>query len=148
MYAAPLFEPGFAVPQGFALPGVVVEPLGVRHVVIDYEAVVSSRHDLHARFRWPGDWPLATSFLDDLADLGWHEKEFRDGTSFAYTVVDPARTICFGCLYVTPSRANGRIEMVFWLRTDGKAPIAEADFAARLRAWIAEDWQGRVVLVG
>lgn len=49
-----------------------------------------------------GAWPSEAVSEDfDLLDLAWHEREFRDGTSFAYVVYDD-RDNYLGCFYLYP----------------------------------------------
>lgn len=47
---------------------------------------------------WPSE-PVTEDF--DLLDLAWHEREFRDGTSFAYVVYGDAGDY-IGCFYLYP----------------------------------------------
>lgn len=47
---------------------------------------------------WPSE-PVTEDF--DLLDLAWHEREFRDGTSYAYVVYND-KGIYIGCLYLYP----------------------------------------------
>lgn len=47
---------------------------------------------------WPSE-PVTEEF--DLLDLAWHEREFRDGTSFAYVVYSEVGEY-IGCVYLYP----------------------------------------------
>jgi len=47
---------------------------------------------------WPSE-PVTEDF--DLLDLAWHEREFRDGTSFAYAVYSDGGGY-IGCFYLYP----------------------------------------------
>ena len=47
---------------------------------------------------WPSE-PVTEEF--DLLDLAWHEREFRDGTSFAYVVYNEQGAY-IGCVYLYP----------------------------------------------
>jgi hypothetical protein len=47
---------------------------------------------------WPSE-PVTEDF--DLLDLAWHEREFRDGTSFAYVVYNDNNDY-IGCFYLYP----------------------------------------------
>lgn len=47
---------------------------------------------------WPSE-PVTEEF--DLLDLAWHEREFRDGTSYAYVVYNDKNDY-IGCLYLYP----------------------------------------------
>lgn len=49
-----------------------------------------------------GSWPSEPVTKDfDLLDLAWHEREFRDGTSFAYVVYSDTGDY-IGCFYLYP----------------------------------------------
>lgn len=47
---------------------------------------------------WPSE-PVTEEF--DLLDLAWHEREFRDGTSFAYVIYSDKGEYV-GCVYLYP----------------------------------------------
>lgn len=47
---------------------------------------------------WPSE-PVTEEF--DLLDLAWHEREFRDGTSYAYVVYNDKGEY-IGCFYLYP----------------------------------------------
>jgi len=47
----------------------------------------------------PDPWS-ETTFLENLADLGWHEVEYKMRRPFAYTVVRPDESEVIGCVYV------------------------------------------------
>lgn len=47
---------------------------------------------------WPSE-PVSEDF--DLLDLAWHEREFRDGTSYAYVVYNDKGEY-IGCFYLYP----------------------------------------------
>ena len=140
MYSPKLF-PGLLSPSaGFEQAGLLIEPLSVNHVVIDFEAVYASRQKLYRKYKNPARWPLNINLHDNLVDLGWHEKEFRDGASFAYTVINPDRKICYGCIYIIPTTQGPTLS--FWLRSDGQSPLDEATFEVMIREWLARDWKG------
>lgn len=144
MYSPKLFGDGFAVPQGFLRRECLIEPLSIRHVTIDFAAVMASRNQLFSQYGKDSGWPLNTTFLDNLADLGWHEKEFRDEASFAYTVINPEKDVCYGCIYVIPH--EGAQLMTFWIRSDGVAPFTPAEFFDLLQAWVWDEWPNTVRL--
>ncbi len=54
-----------------------------------------------------GGWPRGLAFEDDLIDLGWHQREFTMGFSFAYTVMSPGEIRCLGCVYINPTLRTG-----------------------------------------
>ncbi len=66
----------------------------------DMEAVNSSLEIIRKTRggTWPSE-PVSEEF--DVLDLAWHEREFRDGDSFAYAVYDMPGTY-IGCFYLYP----------------------------------------------
>ena len=145
MYSPKLF-PALTCPStGFEHAGIIVEPLSINHLIIDFEAVYVSRHKLHEQYNTPNQWPLSITLNDNLVDLGWHEKEFRDGTSFAYTVTNQSRSKCYGGIYIIP--INQHLTLSFWLRTDGESPLDEASFEVLIRDWLANAWQGHEIRI-
>jgi len=95
MYSPKLFPRLTCPPTGFEQADIVVEPLSISHAIIDFEAVYASRQMLNARYKTPNHWPLNITLHDNLVDLGWHEKEFRDESSFAYTITNQSRSKCY-----------------------------------------------------
>ena len=117
---ATLVPSDFAIPQRLETSDLVIRPLRMRDVYFDYIAVMSSLDVIRATRG--GDWPTSDlTFEQDLIDLGWHEKEFQNRTSFAYTVMDPAETECLGCIYLHPpgyrTNATGSadVDVSFWV---------------------------------
>ena len=73
----------------------------------------------------------------NLADLGWHETEFRMRSSFAYTVVAPDESRVLGCVYVNPDeQADAQVRL--WVRRD--AYELDGALEAAVREWIASSW--------
>lgn len=140
MYSSKLFPDLPKIPAGFSNGELVVEPLSITHAIIDLEAVFVSKDRLYEKYKSDSKWPLKITLHDNIVDLGWHEKEFRDGSSFAYTVTNHTRSKCFGCIYIYPR--NGEATMSFWLREDGVSPMTEDDFGVLLGQWLASEWRG------
>ena len=88
----------------------VLEPLSSRHVELDYEAVMESKELLR---RWSmSDWPRdGFTIEENAADLIRHEAEHFDRVAFTYTVLNPAATECFGCVYINPLDDKLRAEL-------------------------------------
>jgi hypothetical protein len=98
-----LVPESFEVPEKLETPDFTIRKLMYRDAKLDYEAVMSSIDTI--RQTRGGDWPEPTlSFEDDQIDLAWHQREFENGTSLAYTVMKPDETECLGCLYLYPRR--------------------------------------------
>lgn len=141
MYKRPLIPGAFVAPARLDGPGFHLRRLGAADVVKDFAAVMESESRL-VGFMDPADtWPTGLTIQENLVDLGWHEREFTLGHSFAYTVMNDAEDRCLGCSYIYPSDRPGYDAMVFyWVR--------EAEFRAgfdpvlgdALRRWIARDW--------
>ena len=110
----------FPVPSGFSTSDFVVRPLRTRDVYLDYIAVMTSL-DIIRRTRG-GHWPPSDlTFEQDLIDLAWHEKEFQNRTSFAFTVMRPDERECVGCVYLNPGGYRGHtttdcdVDVSFWV---------------------------------
>lgn len=95
-----IFPEGFKPPEQLAFEGITARPLKRSDLKDDMEAVNSSL-DVIRKTRG-GSWPSeAVSEEFDLLDLAWHEREFRDGTSFAYVIYDTNGKY-IGCFYLYP----------------------------------------------
>ncbi len=85
-----LFVPkNFDVPMVFKTKHFYIRMLTINDVTKDYDAVISSIEHLQKTkpFGPKHKWPDKNITLEqDLIDLGWHQKEFQNRTSFAYTV--------------------------------------------------------------
>ena len=125
----------FAVPAGLEHERFRLRMLTVDDVVKDFDAICD-RVDRHGKPRPP----FVDTVAKNLADLGWHQTEFRLRRSFAYTVVAPDESRVLGCAYIEPSETHdARVWM--WVRRDawedGLDPILEAE----VRAWLERDWR-------
>ena len=84
----PFLPPDFAVPARAQTPRFTLRMLSIHEVVKDFDAVMSSREHLWARFGSTWGWPAADLTLEqDLIDLAWHQKEFQLRSAFALTVI-------------------------------------------------------------
>ena len=115
-----LVPDSFKVPEKLKTPNFIIRKLCFRDVDLDYKAVMSSVDIIH-RTRG-GSWPNSDlSFEDDQIDLGWHQREFENKTSFAYTVMSPDEKECIGCLYLYPpnyrddSSGDAEVDVSFWV---------------------------------
>ena len=96
------FYPDHAtVPETLRTDEMLIRPLRASDVLLDYDAVISSRAEL-----WlcsGGKWPREGFTIEEnLADLQQHEQEHQDRLAFTYTVMNPDETECLGCIYITP----------------------------------------------
>lgn len=90
----------FTPPTRLTHEDLVATPLTRADLKQDLAAVNSSLEII--RTTRGGSWPeeeLSEDF--DLLDLAWHEREFRDNTSFAY-VIHLASGKYVGCFYLYP----------------------------------------------
>jgi hypothetical protein len=145
MYSPKLFPELSTVPRGFTNGEIIVEPLSINHAIIDFEAVSISKERLYEKYKPDSKWPLNITLHDNIVDLGWHEKEFRDGSSFSYTITNISRSKCYGCIYIYPIR--GEKILSFWLREDGVCPITEKTFRTILTEWLTSEWQGMHITI-
>jgi len=94
------FGPSFHAPSEFGFDDLKARPLTRVDLKADMEAVNSSL-ELIRKTRG-GSWPAeAVSEEFDFLDLAWHEREFRDGGSFAY-VIYTNHGKYIGCFYLYP----------------------------------------------
>ena len=90
----------FNAPEKLVYKDITAKPLTRTDLKADLDAVNSSIEVIQKTRG--GSWPEeALSEEFDLLDLAWHEREFRDGSSFAYVVYDTNETY-IGCLYLYP----------------------------------------------
>ena len=140
MPITPFVPPGFKVPERLETEEFRLRMLTVNDVVKDYDAVMTSVD--HLKTIWPGsNWPDHLTFEQDLIDLGWHQKEFQDRRSFAYTVVTPSESMVTGCVYINPTSKRGYDAVVYlWARQSELAGGLEDRLYAAVREWIRREW--------
>ena len=81
------------------------------------------------------------TFEQEMIDLGWHQKEFMDRRSFAYTMVTLDEATVIGCVYINPTRKRGYdAEVYFWVRES----LLESGLDGRLhdavKRWLDSEW--------
>lgn len=90
----------FNAPESLTYEDLTARPLTRKDLKADLDAVNSSIETIQKTRG--GTWPeeqLTEEF--DFLDLAWHEREFRDNSSFAYVIYDAHNTY-IGCLYIYP----------------------------------------------
>jgi len=130
------------VPAGIETEDFRIRVLTINDVVRDYDAVMSSIDHLRGVFGPGSSWPSADLTLEqDLIDLGWHQKEFQNGSSFAYTVMSLDESRCLGCVYVYPSEKAGYdARVILWVRqSEIREGLDEKLFSA-VKIWLSEEW--------
>lgn len=135
------------VPEDFTVPMLLVTDkfrlrmLTINDAVKDYAAVMANVEEL--RKVWPDSgWPEDTLTLEeDLIALGWHQQEFWNRSSFAYTVVNLDESKVIGCVYVNPTRKKGYDVAVYLWATDSKLGTGmDAELYKAVQQWITQQW--------
>ena len=129
------------IPTGIETTDFKLRMLTINDLVKDYDAVMSSVGHLNGVFG-PGEtWPQGLTLVEDLVDLGWHQKEFELRSSFAYTVMSPDESRCLGCVYVDPSEKLDYDAMVImWVRQSEVKSGLDENLFATVKAWLSEKW--------
>jgi hypothetical protein len=129
------------IANGFETINFKVRPLTVNDLIKDYDAVMSSVGHLKQVFDPNDTWPTADLTLEqDLIDLGWHQKEFQNRSSFTYTVMSPNEAICLGCVYIYPSKRAGYDASIFlWIRQSHSA-LLDGQLLADVQSWVSKEW--------
>ena len=130
----------FDVPRRLETPQFVLEPLGPGHNDQDYDAWTSSEEHIHATPGWEdSSWPREMTPDENRADLQRHADDFRNGTGFTYTVLDPASRDVIGCVYIYPlPDGDYDAHALSWVR----ASHAQLDIALwrAVSEGLASDW--------
>ena len=138
----PLFSQGFSVPKTLNTDIFHLKPLTINDVIKDYEAVMTSIDHISGVFGPLLNWPPADLTLEqDLIDLGWHQKEFQMGSSFAYTVVNPDESKCLGCVYIFPPTKKGfDAEVYMWVRKSSYQEGLDPILYRTVKKWLSTKW--------
>lgn len=138
-------DKGFEIPVALETSAYRLRMLTVTDLVKDYDAVMSSQLELQGVFGPSSAWPKADMTLEqDLIDLGWHQKEFQNRSSFAYTMMGLDEVTCLGCVYIYPTeKAHIDAQVILWVR-------AGCDLDQQLyndvREWLADIWPFKSVV--
>jgi hypothetical protein len=141
------------VPEGFHVPDALetdqfrLRMLRITDVVKDYDAVMTSVDHLQHVFGEYSNWPPKDlSFEQDLIDLGWHQREFQNRSSFTYTVMNLDETQCLGCMYIYPSRSAGfEADIYMWVRKSEFEKGLDSILFTTIKNWVADEWPFRKV---
>lgn len=137
----------FQAPRELTYDDMVATPLTRDDLTADMEAVNSSL-DVIRNTRggsWPSE-PVTEEF--DFLDLAWHEREFRDGDSFAYVVYSKSGEYV-GCFYLygmgqrTPlseELIDFQVDASWWVTTKAYDAGYYQKLQAGLRQWLADDF--------
>jgi hypothetical protein len=131
---------GFEAPISISEEQFYLEPLAPKHNDIDYDAWHSSVTELQGIFGPGNEWPRENySKEQNLEDLERHYQEFVDKYAFAYTILNPDKEQCIGCLYIRPTTvAAFETHVDFWFRSSYKH--LEEPFFQWLKAWLKSNW--------
>ena len=141
MYGTPLVPAEFEVPERLETERLRLRPLCASDAVKDYDAVMTSAERLKTVFRPGGTWPDGLTLEQNLKELAWHEVEFQNRRSFAYTVVSLDESRVLGCLYLYPTgKAGHDVEVSLWVRASEAETGLDAHLYQTVRRWIAEAW--------
>ena len=136
----PFVPTGFVVPSELVTANFTLRMLSVDDVEKDFEAVTSSA--VRVSKVWPDSgWPDGLTLKQNLIDLGWHEKEFQNRSSFAYTMVAPDESQVLGCVYFYPTEKAGHDAEVFlWVRESEMANDLDEALFEVVQRWLASAW--------
>lgn len=134
MYKRPIIPPDVTPPARFDGAGFHLRMLTVHDVVKDFDAVMSASVHLKGAMSEGSTWPDGLTLEENLIDLGWHQREFTIGHSFAYTVMNDDESRCLGCCYIYPSDTAGMdADAFYWARDLG----FDAELGTAFRALVA-----------
>jgi hypothetical protein len=109
-------------------------------VIKDYDAVMSSVGHLKGLMDDSG-WPDRLTIEENLIDLGWHQREFTERHSFAYTVLSPNDHECIGCCYIYPSeKKEFEVQAFYWIRQDMLSDGLEERLGEVFKEWLRKEW--------
>jgi len=125
-----LFPADRSVPNGIETDTFTLTPLKPEHVHLDYAALMQSKDMLRL---WSGSpWPQDDfTVQDNLADLEWHWLEHQERIAFTYTVLNPVKNTCLGCVYM-----KLLADMIEAKSEDGFEAVG--DFVAAVRFWVTK----------
>ena len=130
----------FIIPEKMETDEYRLRMLSIDDVEKDFEAVTSSAK--HVSKVWPeSGWPDGLTLRQNLIDLGWHEKEFQNRTSFAYTMVTLDESKVLGCVYFYPTDKSGYdAEIFMWvIESELKNGLDERLFN-EVQKWLDIEW--------
>ena len=140
MYSRPIVPKDFTVPEEFKDFEFTLKPLTIRDVIKDYDAVMSSVGHLKGLMD-DSDWPDRLTIEENLVDLGWHQREFTERHSFAYTVLSPNDHECIGCCYIYPSeKKEFEVQAFYWIRQDMLSNGLEERLGEVFKEWLRKEW--------
>ena len=129
------------IPVGIDTEDFMMRKLMINDLVKDYDAVMTSQDHLQGVFGSDDLWPADLTLEEDLVDLGWHQKEFENRSSFAYTVMSPDESRCLGCVYVDPAdKAGYDASVILWVRASELETGLDDKLCLSVKKWISGEW--------
>ena len=130
----------FIIPEKMETEEYRLRMLSIDDVEKDFDAVTSSAE--HVSKVWPdSDWPDGLTLKQNLIDLGWHEKEFQNRTSFAYTMVTLDESKVLGCVYFYPTtKSDHDVEVFMWVRESELKSDLDDNLFYSVKNWLKRDW--------
>ena len=140
MYSRSIIPNEFNAPTEYITEKFILRPLTIDYVDEDYEAVMSSVNHLY-KLMDNSEWPKGLSLQDNLVDLGWHQREFTLGHSFAYTVLSPKNNKIIGCCYIYPSACpQYEVQVFYWIKENLLREGLEAELGVTIKNWLGNSW--------
>lgn len=146
-----LVSDSFQVPEKLQQQEFIIRKLMFDDAELDYKAVMSSINII--KQTRGGNWPSPDlSFKDDQIDLAWHQREFENRTSFAYTVMSSDEKECFGCLYLYPpgyrneASKDADVDVSFWVTQKAYDKGLYLTLYKTLDTWLKSSWPFKKVV--
>ena len=140
MYSRSIIPNEFNAPIEYITEKFILRPLTINHVNEDYEVVMSSANHLY-QLMDSSEWPKGLTLEENLVDLGWHQREFTLGHSFAYTVLSPKSNEIIGCCYIYPSAdPQYEVEVFYWIKENLLGEGLEPELGITIKDWLKEFW--------
>ena len=138
---------GFSAPTQLFCENLVAKPLSRDDLDADMAAVNSSLEIIRKTRggAWPSE-PVTVEF--DSLDLAWHEREFRDGSSFAYVIYDDSKQY-IGCFYLygmghrtelDDELIKYQVDASWWVSSDAYNKGYYRKVQTALHGWLENDF--------
>jgi len=138
----PFVASDFNIPEIYELDGYKFRMLTINDAVKDYDAVMTSTKYLQNL--WGSKWPEGHTLEQNIIDLGWHQYEFQNRRSFAYSIVPKDESRILGTIYINPTRKKGYDAAIhYWVRQSEVKTGFEEKVLVALKKWLKEDWPFR-----
>ena len=135
------------VPDDFTIPATLetnrmrLRMLTIQDAVKDFEAVMESKDYLLANFDSSSNWPEGLTLEQNIIELGWHQTEFQQRTSFAYTVAALDESTLLGCVYIYPTHhLEYDAEVTMWVRTSQMKTSLNMHLFNAIQSWMHSCW--------